>query len=288
MERRTKSYLQLIKPGITLSNSMTAAAGFFLAASQFGFSWSRFAGTIGGVALIIASACVVNNIYDRNIDAKMSRTKGREIASGHITLQMAALYAMALGSLGLWLLYTFTNQTTVLLGLLSYFWYVVVYSVAKRTTPLSTVIGAVCGALPPMAGYAALAGKIDDTAWVLFWVLMVWQLPHFYAIAIFRENDYRKANLPVWSVLLGAENTKAQILFWVAVFTIVVALPSVIGATGNIYLTVMLALSVYWLAQGVWYYRREKTDRWAKRMFGISLVVLLTFCAMISVGGIIA
>ena len=288
MERHTRSYLQLIKPGITLSNTMTAAAGSLLASSQFGFSWATFLGVLGGVALIIASACVVNNMLDRDIDVRMKRTKGREIAAGNIELPIAALYATVLGLLGLWALYVYTNQMTVFLGIISYVWYVVIYSIAKRTTPLSTAIGAVCGALPPMAGYVAVAGHIDMTAWALFWVLMIWQLPHFYAIAIFRENDYRLAGLPVWSVMLGAESTKAQILFWVVVFTFVIGLPTVMGATGFIYLAVMLLLSLYWLGQGIWYYRRETTERWSKRMFGISLIVLLAFCAVISVGGFIA
>lgn len=288
MEKRTRSYLQLIKPGITVSNSMTAAAGFLLAASHFGFSWTVFGGTVVGVALIIASACVVNNMLDRGIDARMSRTKGREIATGHISLHLAAIYAVVLGFLGLVLLYVSTNHVTVLLGILSYVWYVAVYGMAKRTTPLSTAIGAVCGALPPMAGYTALSGHIDATAWALFWILMVWQLPHFYAIAVFREKDYRAAGLPVWSVVLGAESAKAQILFWVVVFAFVVSLPTILGATGSIYLAVMLALSVYWIGQGVWYYRRESTERWAKRMFGVSLIVLLVFCAAISIGGYIA
>lgn len=288
MEHRTKSFLQLIKPGITLSNTMTAAAGFLLAASQFGFSLPQFLGTVGGVAFIIASACVVNNILDHSIDARMSRTKGREIAAGHISLPVAAAYAIVLGVAGFSLLSIFSNEPTVLLGAISYFWYVVVYSIAKRTTPLSTVIGAVCGALPPMAGYVALAGHIDATAWALFWILMVWQLPHFYAIAIFRESDYRKAGLPVWSAQLGAESTKAQILFWVALFIFVAALPTILGATGIIYLLVMSALSAFWIVQGILYYKRENTERWSKRMFGISLVVLLVFCGAISVGGFIA
>lgn len=288
MEKHTRSYLQLIKPGITVSNSMTAAAGFLLAASHFGFSWAEFAGTVVGVALIIASACVVNNMLDRGIDSRMSRTKGREIAAGHIPLYMAAIYAVVLGTLGMALLSVSSNLVTLLLGALSYVWYVVVYGMAKRTTPLSTAIGAVCGALPPMAGYTAVAGHIDATAWALFWILMVWQMPHFYAIAVFREKDYRAAGLPVWSVVLGAESTKAQILFWVVVFAFVVSLPTVLGSTGSIYLAVMLALSAYWIGQGMWYYRRENTERWSKRMFGVSLVILLIFCIAISVGGYIA
>jgi len=285
MERRTRSYLQLIKPGITLSNTMTAAAGFMLAASHFGFSWSRFIGAIGGVALVIASACVANNILDRDIDARMKRTNGREIAAGKISPQVAAVYAGVLGLVGFYLLMTLTNNLTAMLGAISYVWYVVIYGAAKRSTPLSTIIGAVCGALPPMAGYVAVTGHIDATAWVLFWVLMVWQLPHFYAISIWRADDYREVGLPVWSVLLGVESTKAQILFWTVAFVMVAPLLTVTSAAGTTYLAVMVAVGIYWVTQGFAYYHREDDVRWAKRMFGISLVALLVLCAAMSVGG---
>lgn len=277
-----------MKPGITLSNSMATAAGFMLAASASGFSWQKLIATVGGVAFVIASACVINNILDRHIDARMSRTKNRELVSGHIPVWNAIVYAVALGIIGFSLLSAFTNQLTATLGVISYVWYVGVYGFAKRTTPLSTMIGAVCGALPPMAGYVAVTNTIDTTAWVLFWILFVWQLPHFYAIAIFREQDYRKAGLPVWTTLLGKSYTKAQILFWVAVFVPVVALPSVLGDTGVVYAVVMTVLGLYWLLQGWYYYGRESAEKWAKRMFGISLIVLLAFCLMISVGGFIA
>ena len=267
---------------------MTAAAGFLLAASVFGFSWIKFFGVVGGVSLVIASACVLNNILDRDIDARMSRTKNREIAAGNISLHSALVYAILLGLAGLGTLYLLTNTLTVLLGIISYGWYVGIYGLSKRTTPLSTAIGAVCGALPPMAGYTALSGQVDGVAWSLFWILMIWQLPHFYAIAIFRANDYKEAGLPVWSVLFGAESTRAQILFWAVVFVFVVSIPTIIGVTGYVYLAIMLAVSMYWAGLGAWFYRQENAERWSKRMFGVSLVVLLVFCATISLGGFIA
>jgi protoheme IX farnesyltransferase len=284
MERRTRSYLQLIKPGITLSNTMTATAGFLLAKSNHGFIWPTFLGLIGGIAFVIASACVVNNIIDRDLDSRMARTKKREIASGQIAITRAVMYAVILGAIGFTLLAAFTNWIVFALGLLSYFWYVVVYGLAKRTTPLSTIIGGVCGALPPVAGYVAVTGAIDLTAVILFAIMMVWQLPHFYAISIFRVDDYKSAMIPVWSVKYGAKSTKAQILFWVGVYALLVPLLTLVYATGITYLIVMALLAIYWIYQGVRYYTTDPDERWAKRMFGVSLLVLLAFSATIATG----
>ncbi len=285
MEKHTRSYLQLMKPGITLGNTLSAAAGFFLASSAFGLRWTTLIGALGGVAFVIASACVANNMLDRNLDTRMKRTKGREIAAGKISLPAATLYGLVLGMIGFGLLVVWTNWLTVLLGAISYIWYVAVYGLAKRTTPLSTIIGGVCGALPPVAGYTAVTGQLDASAWVLFGMLMVWQLPHFYAISIFRVEDYKKAKLPVWSVRFGTASAKAQIFFWVVIFSLFAPLLTLMGVTGYSYLIVMLTVSLYWVIQGATNYRREDDERWARRMFGVSLVVLLVTCGAIGLGG---
>ncbi len=285
MEKHTRSYLQLIKPGITISNTMTATAGYILAASIFGFVWQNLWGVVFGVAFVIASACVTNNMLDRDLDTRMKRTKGREIAAGKISLTAAALYAAVLGLVGFGVLMNFTNQIALILGVIAFVWYVVIYGVAKRTTPLSTIIGGVCGALPPLAGYVAGSGQIDAVAWTLFGLLMVWQLPHFYAISLFRQSDYKKAGLPVWSVRYGTRSTKAQILFWVFIFVLLAPVPTLLGTTGYFYLVSVLGVSVYWLYQGAQTYPRLDDVAWAKKMFGISLVVLLVLSAGFILGG---
>lgn len=285
MERHTRSYIQLIKPGITLSNTISAAAGFFLASSMVGFQLRTMIGVLGGVALVIASACVINNMIDRDRDSKMKRTRGREIAAGNISLRAASLYATLLGLAGFVLLAVWTNPLTLALGVIACVWYVVVYGLAKRMTPLSTLIGGVCGALPPVAGYVALTNHIDAVAWVLFALLMIWQLAHFYAIAIFRKDDYAQAELPIWSVRYGTSNTKAQILFWVVTFALIAPLLTILGATGYCYLIVMVLLSVYWVSIGVVNYKKLDDVQWSRKMFGVSLLVMLGMCAAIAIGG---
>lgn len=285
MERHTKSYLQLIKPGITLSNTIAALAGYFLAVSNASFVLTNFIGAIGGTAAIIASACVFNNILDRKIDRRMKRTKKREIVGGTIAIYQAAIFSAVLAVVGFGLLAVWTNSLTVLLGVIAYIWYVAIYGYAKRTTAYSTIIGGVAGALPPVAGYVAVAGSIDIAAIILFFILFFWQMPHFYAIAIFRQKDYENAGLPIWSVERGIKSTKAQILYFTLAYALIAPLLTVYGYTGTIYEIAAIALGGYWIWVGIRGYKKLDDIKWAKKMFGISLLVLLSICALIAVGG---
>jgi len=285
MEKRSRSYLQLIKPGITLSNTISGIAGFFLAASFVAFSWSALIGAVGGIALIIASACVMNNILDRDIDKRMKRTAKRDVASGVISIPKALAFGIVLGLIGFGLLIFLTNTLTVVLGVVAYIWYVAVYGLAKRTTAWSTLIGGVAGALPPVAGYTALTGSIDAGAIILFLILFFWQMPHFYAIAMFRQSDYASAKLPVWSVKYGMKSSKVQILLFTIIFAIVFALPTVFNYTGVVYLVGSLLLSAYWLYKGISLYNKVDDVKWARQMFGVSLLVMLSMSLLIAVGG---
>lgn len=285
MERRSRSYLQLIKPGITLSNTISGVAGFFLAASFIPFNVTTFIGAIGGIAFIIASACVMNNVLDRNIDKRMKRTAKRDVASGVIGVPKALLFGTIIGLVGFGLLVFLTNALTVLMGVIAYVWYVAIYGLAKRTTAYSTLIGGVAGALPPVAGYTALTGTIDAGAIILFLILFFWQMPHFYAIAMFRQSDYASAKLPVWSVKYGMKSSKLQILLFTIVFAVAFLLPFFYGYTGVVYLVASLVLSGYWLYKGIFLYNRVDDIKWARTMFGVSLLVMLSMSLLIAVGG---
>ncbi|MBC7564909.1 protoheme IX farnesyltransferase [Candidatus Saccharibacteria bacterium] len=285
MERRSRSYLQLIKPGITLSNTITGVAGFFLASSIVAFSISALVGVIVGIASIIASACVFNNVLDRNIDKRMKRTKKRDIASGVISVRKAILFGVLLGIIGFTAIGFLTNTLTLLLGAIAFIWYVVIYGYAKRTSVLSTLIGGVAGALPPAAGYTALTGRIDAAAIILFLILFFWQMPHFYAIAMFRRSDYASAKLPVWSVKYGMNSTKKQILLFTIIYALATGALYVFGYVHIIYLILSTALSTYWLHQGISFYKKVGDEKWARKMFGASLLILLSMCLLIAVGG---
>lgn len=285
MERHSRSYFRLIKPGITLSNTIAGIAGFFLAASVVPFSVSAFVGTVVGIACIIASACVVNNVIDRDIDKQMKRTVKRDVANGKISVVKALIFATVLGLIGFISIVILTNLLTFILGVIAYVWYVVIYGYAKRTTVWSTVIGSVAGALPPAAGYTALTGRIDAAAIILFLILFFWQIPHFYAIAMFRKSDYTNANLPIWSVRFGQKSTKRQILGSAVVYGLTATLLTVYGYTGVTYLLISSILSLYWILSGIYTYRTLSDEKWAGKMFGISLLVLLLMCALVAIGG---
>jgi protoheme IX farnesyltransferase len=285
VEKRTRSYLQLIKPGITLSNTLTGVAGFFLAASVVKFSLSALIGATFGIALIIASACVFNNVLDRDIDKRMKRTAKRDVASGVISVSKALVFAGILGLSGFLVILFLTNTLTFVLGMIAFVWYVAVYGYAKRTTVYSTLIGGVAGALPPVAGYTALAGKIDIAAIILFLILFFWQMPHFYAIAMFRRKDYSSAKLPVWSVIYGMKSAQRQLLIFTIIYAVVTGLLYVFGYTGIVYLVLSTALSAYWVYRGISLYNKLDEEKWARKMFGISLLILLAMCLLIAIGG---
>ena len=215
----------------------------------------------------------------------MKRTAKRDVASGVISIPKALSFGVALGLIGFGLLFFLTNVLTVVLGIVAYVWYVAIYGLAKRTTVYSTLIGGVAGALPPVAGYTALTGNIDIAAVLLFLILFFWQMPHFYAIAMFRQSDYASANLPVWSVKYGMKSSKLQILLFTIIFAIVFALPTFYGYTGVTYLVGSLALSAYWLFKGVSLYKKVDDIKWARQMFGVSLLVMLSMSLLIAIGG---
>jgi len=285
VEKRSRSYLQLIKPGITLSNTIAGIAGFFLAASVVPFSLAALIGAVVGIAAIIASACVFNNVMDRDIDKRMKRTSKRDVASGVISVPKALTFATVLGIIGFSAIIFLTNTTTLVLGIVAFLWYIVVYGYAKRTTAYSTIIGGVAGALPPAAGYTALTGQVDLAAILLFLILFFWQMPHFYAIAMFRRSDYASAKLPVWSVVYGMKSAKLQIFIFVVVYAIVSAMLFFAGYVGYVYLVGSLLLSVYWIYRGVTLYNKIDDEKWARKMFGASLLILLAMCLLIAVGG---
>lgn len=285
MEYRTRSYLQLIKPGITLSNTLTAIAAYFLAASIVPFTLMLFIGVVIGVGGIIASACVVNNIIDRDIDKHMKRTRKRDVAAGTISILRAALFAAMLGIVGFGALIFWTNTLTLILGIIAYIWYIVLYGIAKRTTVWSTVIGTVAGALPPVAGYAALTGVIDSAAILLFLMMFFWQMAHFYAIAIFRKDDYKAAKLPIWSVMYGEKSVKWQIVMFSVLYGLSSLFLTFYGYTGIIYVTLSAAVAVYWIYRGISTYRSLEVIKWSRSMFGVSLVVMLSMCLLVGIGG---
>lgn len=270
---RIKAYYILTKPGIIYGNILTGIAGFFIA-SQGKIDLGLLLAYMVGMALVIASACVLNNIIDRGIDKKMKRTKQRALATGEIDVRSAGIYSIVLGVLGFATLFFFVNVLVVGLGAAAYVLYIAAYGIAKRKTVHGTLIGSVPGAIPPVAGYVAVTNSIDFTALLLFLILVLWQMPHFYAIALFRKKEYEAANIPVLPLIKGHRATKNQILLYIILFIIAAqALPNM----GIVYSIAMLILGGLWLAKALHGFKTTNDERWARGLFGFSLYVLLGF-----------
>ncbi len=283
-----RRYYRLTKPGIVYGNILTVIAGFFLAASVKAINITTFIGVVAGVALIIASACVINNIIDRNIDQKMSRTKKRSLVTGEIKVKHAIIYGVILGIIGFGVLLWLTNTLTFLLGVIAYFFYVVVYGITKRTTEHGTLVGSIPGALPPVAGYTALTDRLDIGIIALFIMLIFWQMAHFYAIAIYRRDEYRAAGIPLLTVVRGVRPALIQMTIYIIGF-IVASLDLVIaGYTHWTYAIVMTIVGLIWFGMSLrafTFKEGEALNAYSRRLFSFSLIVNITMCIMIAVGG---
>lgn len=281
-----KRYYVLAKPGIVYGNAISALAGFLLA-SNGQVDFTLLSGMLLGVCLSIGSACVFNNIIDRDIDRKMGRTKNRALAKGSISIPAAMIYGLILGIVGFLLMIVFTNLLTVIIGLIGFVDYIVFYGIAKRRSVHSTVIGSISGSMPIVAGYTAVTNRFDIGALVLFLVMTFWQMPHFYALAIFRLKDYANAGIPLLPIKKGIQITKVQMLLYVIAFFIATLLLTVYHLTGYIYLLVMGVIGLYWIWIEIKGFKAHDPDRWAKSMFRFSLIALMVFCIMISLQGLI-
>jgi len=282
-----KTYYELTKPGIIYGNMLTTIGGFLLASKGDVDLWLLVA-TLAGTALIIASGCVFNNYIDRGIDAKMDRTKKRATVSGLVSARAAITYATVLGVLGAIILTVFVNLLVLAIGLTGLFFYVVVYGWAKRRSVYGTLVGSIPGATPPVAGYCAVTGNLDLGAFLLFLILVTWQMPHFYAIAMYRLKDYKAAGLPVWPAVKGLKSTKIQILGFILAFTLAVSLLTIYDYAGWVFLVVMAVLGLTWFAKGIKGFQASNNTVWARQMFLFSLIVMLSLSVMLSVNSLFA
>lgn len=277
-----KNYHRLTKPGIIRGNVIVATAGF-LFASAGNIDWVRLLFTIEGTTLLIASACVFNNYIDRHIDKKMARTKNRALVTGVVGSRNALIFATILGLSSVWVLAKYVNLLVVAIGLIGFIDYVVLYGIFKRKSVHSTLIGSIAGATPPVAGYCAVTGHFDAAALLLFLVLVVWQMPHFYAIGTYRLDEYKKASLPILTIKKGVNSAKQQIILYIVGFIAVCSLLTLFGYTGQTFLLVMVASGAYWLYIALVGRKTSNDELWARRVFRTSLSVLMIFSVLISI-----
>jgi protoheme IX farnesyltransferase len=287
MRETIKQYYSLTKPGVLYGNSLTVAAGYFLGAQGNINIWLCLAVFIGS-SLIIAAACVLNNYLDQDIDAIMERTKKRALVAGKIKGYQAVIFSITLGVIGLGVLIAFTNPLVVILGIIGFITYVVLYGMlSKRLSTHGTLVGSISGAIPILAGYCAATGAIDAGAILVFVILFAWQFPEFYSISIYRLKEYKAAGIPVLPVIKGIQRTKIEIFIYTIVFVASSLLLTPFGYTGIIYFVVMAGLGLYWLSLAVKGFSAPDSDRWARQMFGFSMIIILGLCIMLAVGPVL-
>ncbi len=269
-------YYRLTKPGIIYGNIITAS-GAFLYASHGAINWLLFSATIIGLSLAIACACVVNNIVDRDIDARMERTRDRALVSGRISIKSAFIFAAILGASASLILFFVTNLLVLVIAVLIFVIYIGIYSPAKRTTMYSTHIGAFAGALPPVLGYEAVANSLDVSVALIFLILCVWQIAHFYSIGMYRRDEYAAAGLPIITTQRGPLRVKIEIFIYVLAFALAAGALAKYGHASNLYIVIMTGATAIWAAyafEGFW---TINDKRWARKMFYCSLLVILCF-----------
>lgn len=280
------SWVQVIKPGIVSGNAIAVLGGYFLAAHNQFHLLTPLAAVIGTM-LVIASGCVANNIIDRDIDGTMSRTRNRVLVTGHMTVKTALVYSSLLLGLGL-LVLAQTGDLAVKSALFGYFVYVGLYSLYfKRHSIWGTLIGSFSGAIPPVIGYAAVTNQADAAYWILFAMFSIWQLPHAYAIAIFRDKDYLKANIPVLPLKVSFQTTRIHMIVTILAFAVIASLLTILGYTGWIYLTALLILSSMWLKVALQKVKPSAAEKgkWARQIFVYSVIIItvLSFCMAIHI-----
>ncbi|MBN5230785.1 protoheme IX farnesyltransferase [Serratia marcescens] len=278
-----KQYLQVTKPGIIFGNLISVVGGFLLA-SKGSIDYPLFLATLVGVSLVVASGCVFNNYIDRDIDKKMERTKNRVLVKGLIEPSVTLVYATVLGIVGFALLYIAANPLAMWLAVMGFVVYVGVYSLyMKRHSVYGTLIGSLSGAAPPVIGYCAVTNEFDAGALILLAIFSLWQMPHSYAIAIFRFKDYQAANIPVLPVVKGISVAKNHITVYILAFMIATLMLTLVGYAGYKYLIVAAAVSVWWLGMALRGYKTENDSVWARKLFVFSIVAITSLSVMMSI-----
>lgn len=274
--------VKLVKPGIIMGNAITAASGFVLA-SKGHFDFWLFLMTLIGLSLIIASGCAFNNYIDRDADKKMTRTQGRVLARGALSNQVALVSASLLGLAGALLLFVYVHPLPAAIAIAGFVIYVLAYSLMKYRTTHATLIGSIAGAVPPVVGYTAVSHQLDLGALLLFAMIALWQMPHFYAIAIYRLDEYAAASIPVLPVKEGIQKTKVQMVVYAAAFFISALLPAFFGYTGKVYLISAALLGSIWLFMSIQGFKAGNDKQWARKMFLFSLIIVTVLSAVIIV-----
>ncbi|WP_028227706.1 heme o synthase [Paraburkholderia ferrariae] len=278
---RISQYVALTKPRVTQLAVFCAVIGMFLAVPGM-VPWKVLVGGTVGIWLTAGAAFAINCLVEQKIDAKMRRTAWRPSARGEITSIQILLFSLVLGGVGMWTLYAFTNALTMWLTFATFIGYAIIYTLLlKPNTPQNIVIGGASGAMPPALGWAAVTGHVPGDAWILVLIIFVWTPPHFWSLALYRREDYKKAGLPMLPNTHGEAYTRLCILLYTVVLFVVTLMPFISGMSGLLYLVTAVVLGAVFLAYA-WKIYREYSDELARKTFRYSIVYLsLLFVALL-------
>ena len=277
---RWREYYELTKPRVVMLIMFTAIVGMFLSVSGLPPPNRLLLGSLG-IALQAASAAAINQMLDRHVDARMARTCGRPLVTGTLSLTESALFAFALGSAGFVVLWFWVNPLSAVLTLATLIGYAGIYTLfLKRATPQNIVIGGAAGAAPPVLGWVAITGNVDPQALLLFLIIFVWTPPHFWALAIEREKEYAKVNIPMLPVTHGVEFTRTQVLLYTVLLVVVSVLPFVFGMSGLLYLTGALVFGGVFLSYA-WRLKFAPVPGLPMKTFGYSILYLMAIFSLL-------
>jgi heme o synthase len=268
-----RQYWSLTKPRVTQLALFCAVIGMFLAVQDLP-RWQTVLLATAGIWLLAGAAFAVNSMIERHIDARMARTRMRPLAQGELSPLQALVFSGLIGGAGMWVLYVHVNPLTMWLTFATFVGYAIVYTVLlKPHTPQNIVIGGMSGAMPPVLGWAAVTNSAPAEAWLLALIIFVWTPPHFWALALYRREDYRNAGLPMLPNTHGPELTRLHILLYTIVLVATTTLPYAIQMSGLVYLGAALALGAVFLAYA-WSLYRRYSDALARATFRYSIVYL--------------
>jgi heme o synthase len=271
---RVRQFYVLTKPRVVQLIVFCAVIGMLLAQSGWP-DWRLLLVAAAGIWLVAAAAAAFNCIVEQHIDARMARTAWRPTAKGELTNTQTLLFSAVLCVAGCALLWWWVNPLTMWLTLATFVGYAVIYTVLlKPATPQNIVIGGASGAMPPLLGWAAMRGEVGAEAWLLVLIIFVWTPPHFWALALYRAEDYARAGLPMLPVTHGNEFTRLQILLYTLVLFAASLLPFIQGMSGIVYLAVAVALGLWFLVLALRLWRRY-SEALARRTFLFSIWYLV-------------
>lgn len=275
---RAEQFLLLTKPRIVVLAVFCAMIGMFLASDAMVPGSVLIAGTTG-IGLLAAAGFTLNCLLERRIDAQMARTRARPMPRGEVSTVPALLFSMLLGAAGALLLWRYVNALTLWLTLATFVGYAGVYTLLlKPATPQNIVIGGASGAMPPLLGWTAVANDVGTGALVLFLLVFVWTPPHFWALALYRVEDYRRSGLPMLPVTHGRRFTQLSILLYSVLLFVTSLLPYVIHMSGQFYLLCAIVLSGTFVGYS-WRLYSDYSDALAKKTFGYSIFYLAAIFA---------